>query len=228
MVDEGVDIIDVGACSSRPGSSYPGEEEEWRRLEPVLKIIRDEYKISVSIDTFRSEIVQRAFDTIGSFIVNDIYAGEGDPGLLPLVGQLHLPYIATHMRGTPETMQEFCQYDDVVREVSDYFIKFENKAAMYGISEWIMDPGFGFAKNLQQNYEMMKRLGEFKRPGHLLLVGISRKGMIYKPLGITPENALSATSSLHLYAIMHGADILRVHDVAEAVQCVKLYELLNN
>lgn len=241
MVSQGADIIDIGACSTRPGSIPVTMEQEWKYLEEPLRLIAEKWlgrgmqgKSKVSIDTFRSEIVRRAYDVLGDFIVNDISAGEDDSDMLGTVGELHLPYIAMHKRGTPATMQQMTSYPEgVVNAVVEYFKEFEQKAARYGIKEYVMDPGFGFAKNLEQNYELFKgmpqildRIWEYAGVRRKLLVGISRKGMIWKPLGITPDEALCGTAALNLQALLLGADILRVHDVAEAVQCVKLYRLL--
>ena len=237
MASQGASIIDLGACSTRPGSTPVSQEQEWEYLKGVLETIAKENlsgKIKFSIDTFRSEIVRRAYDIIGEFIVNDISAGEDDPCMLSTVGKLGLPYIAMHKRGAPDTMQQMCDYPNgVVKEVTDYFKAFEARAAECGIMDYIMDPGFGFAKNLEQNYTLFKgmpqlkgEVAEFAGVERKLLVGISRKGMIWKPLGITPDEALCGTCAMNLQALLLGADILRVHDVAEAVQCVKLWECL--
>ena len=253
MISSGAGIIDIGACSTRPGSTPITLEQEWQLLKEPLEYIAsagipgmegiagtEEKRLKISIDTFRSEIVRRAYDTIGDFIVNDISAGEDDALMLPTVGKLGLEYIAMHKRGTPSTMQQLCDYPQgVVHEVSEYFLEFEKRAAACGINDYIVDPGFGFAKSVEQNYELfmgMPQLMEIvsgkKSPSLMgsnrrrLLVGISRKSMIYKPLGITPESSLCATAALNLQALMLGADILRVHDVKEAVECIKLYQLL--
>lgn len=233
MLVEGADIIDIGACSTRPGAVQVGLEEEWSRLEPLLGVLRKEYpETEISIDTYRSEIVLRAYDMIGKFIVNDISAGEDDPVMLERVGSLGLPYIAMHKRGNPETMQQMCCYDDVSGEVLSYFEAFARRAERAGISEWILDPGFGFAKTVEQNYTLLKDLKIFKKPFGResripqLLVGISRKRMIYEPLDLTPEEVLPATQALHMVALGNGADILRVHDVAEARNTVKLFGML--
>lgn len=239
MVSQGASIIDIGACSTRPGSTPVTLEQEWEYLkEPLAMIARKglcrEEGVTISIDTFRSEIVRRAYDIIGDFMVNDISAGEDDPQMLPTVGELGLPYIAMHKRGTPSTMQQMCQYPQgVVNGVIEYFREFEERAARLGITEYIMDPGFGFAKDLQQNYTLfngMPRLSreimELSGKKRKLLVGISRKGMIWRPLGITPDEALCGTAAMNLQALMLGADIIRVHDVKEGVQCVKLWECL--
>lgn len=227
MLEEGATIIDIGACSTRPGSLPVGAEEEWRRLEPVLKAIKEHYPDArISVDTYWSEVVRRVYDLIGDFIVNDISAGEDDHEMLPLVGKLGLTYIAMHKRGTPENMQSLTEYADVVADVVEYFRQFVQKASTCGLKSWILDPGFGFAKTIEQNYEMLMRLDEFKSLQVPVLVGVSRKSMIYRPLDITPEEALPATQVLHLKALQQGADIFRVHDVAEFVRTVALYRIL--
>ncbi len=228
-VREGASIIDIGACSTRPGSSPVGPHEEWRRLRPALELIRKVHpSIRISIDTYWSEVVGKAHDLIGRFIVNDISAGEDDPLMLETVGRLGLPYIAMHKRGNPQNMQSLTDYEDVTEEVFRYFMDFSEKAESFGIGDWILDPGFGFAKTVEQNYELMRNLGRLKDiPGdRRILVGISRKSMIYKPLGITPEEALPATQALHMAALQNGADLLRVHDTKEACQTVSLYRML--
>lgn len=227
FLDEGADIIDIGACSTRSGSLPVGEEEEWRRLEPVLKAVRSRWPdVVLSIDTYWSSVVRRAYAVIGRFIVNDISAGEMDPAMLQTVGELGLAYVAMHMRGTPETMQNLTDYHDVTADVTDYFKEFESRASDAGIEDWILDPGFGFAKTLEQNYELLSHLSDlnaFLRP---ILVGVSRKSMIYKKFNITPEDSLPATQVLHLLALERGADILRVHDVAEALRTIELYKIV--
>lgn len=244
MFADGADVIDLGACSTRPGSPQPSLEEEWSRLEPALRDIaaglgqgfrrnRPSFLTTetlpcpapeFSIDTYRSEIVRRAYEIIGPFIVNDISAGNIDSHMLTTVGRLELPYIAMHMRGTPENMQQFTDYTDIVDDVKAYFREFALRAADAGIREWILDPGFGFSKTLDQNYELLSRLSELQELGREILVGISRKSMIYKKLSITPEEALPATQVLHQAALERGATWLRVHDVAPAVQTALLHQ----
>lgn len=229
LVDEGASILDFGACSTRPGAEPVGAEEEWRRLRPALETVRKEFPdVRISVDTYWSDVVRRAYDAIGDFIVNDISAGEDDPQMLPLVGRLGLPYVAMHKRGTPQTMQSMTDYEDVTSEVADYFSDFSDRAGQSGVRDWILDPGFGFAKTLEQNYQLMRDLSRFKAsfPSRKLLVGVSRKSMVYRLLGITPEESLPATQALHLHALQNGADILRVHDVAQAAQTVSLYRML--
>ena len=227
MLDEGATIIDIGACSTRPGSMPVGPQEEWCRLHPVLETISRTFPDArISIDTCWSEIVSRAYDLIGAFMVNDVSAGEEDPRMLPLVGSLGLSYVAMHKRGTPQIMQSLTDYADVVGEVLTYFNRFAEKAFQFEINSWVLDPGFGFAKTLDQNYEILSHLDEFKSLGRPVLVGVSRKSMIYKLFNIKPEEALPATQVLHLRALQLGADILRVHDVAETVRTVALYRQL--
>lgn len=234
LLEEGADIIDIGACSTRPGSMPVGEDEEWQRLKPVLEEVRNAFPgITLSIDTYWSSVVRRAFDLAGPFIVNDISAGEGDPLMLSTVGTLGLQYVAMHMRGTPADMQSMTDYDDVTQEVIRYFQAFALRAENAGIKDWILDPGFGFAKTVEQNWQLLKELesvvlstrrsdGTRRR----CLVGLSRKSMICKPLGITPDEALPATQAAHLAALLNGADILRVHDVREAAQTVAVYRMM--
>ena len=245
MLAEGADIIDIGACSTRPGSTAVGEMEEWNRIEPLLRELCIQGPIPcISIDTYHASVIKKAYELIASecgaevarerLIVNDISAGEDDPEMLPLVGRLGLGYIAMHKRGNSQTMQSLCSYTDVVSEVMEYFEGFAIKAAQNGINDWVIDPGFGFAKTVDQNYELLGSLASFSSCAlsdssdakRKVLVGVSRKSMIYKKFGITPEEALPATQVLHLKALQSGADILRVHDVAEAARTLALYRLL--
>ena len=228
MVAEGMDILDVGACSTRPGSRPVGAEVEWTRLQPALEAIREAFPdLEISIDTYWASVVRKAFEAIGPFLVNDISAGEDDPDMLPAVSALGLPYVAMHKRGTPATMQALTDYDDVVEDVFRYFEMFAERAAAHGTSDWILDPGFGFAKTVEQNYRLLADLGRFRAFGRPILVGLSRKSMIYKPLGITPEEALPATQALHMAALERGASILRVHDVRPARETAALYATLS-
>lgn len=258
MLEQGADIIDIGACSTRPGSDPVGEAEEWRRLEPVLGALWRRFpEIRISIDTYWASVIERAWVQLKDLededaasdkglrniqqcrsrnikqrlIVNDISAGEDDPRMLPLVGSLGLKYIAMHKRGTPKTMQSLCDYDDVTESVSDYFRDFARRAATAGIEDWILDPGFGFAKTVEQNWELLRNLhrlsdAEFGGRKRDILVGVSRKSMIYRLYDITPEEALPQTQILHYEALRQGAAILRVHDVAETVRTVKSFCLL--
>ena len=226
MLEEGADMIDIGAWSSRPGAAPITPEEEWARLHPLLDGIAASFPgISISVDTMDSTVAEKCFDTIGRFTVNDISAGEDDPQMLGTAGRLGLPYIAMHKRGTPATMQTMCTYNDVTEDLLDYFRRFGTRAGDAGIADWIIDPGFGFAKNTEQNFRLLSDLDRFSVFGRRILVGVSRKSMIYKTFGITPEEALPQTQVLHFAALQKGADILRVHDVGEAVRTVKVYRM---
>ena len=245
MLEEGADVVDIGACSTRPGAPQPSLEEEWSRLEPVLEMLgreafpsaslRDPVRAnapgkaslpSISIDTYRSEIVRRAYDIIGPFMVNDISAGALDPQMLRTVGRLGLPYVAMHMRGTPENMQEYTEYQDITADINAYFRAFAARAEAAGIRQWILDPGFGFSKTLEQNWELLRRLDQIQTGGHEMLVGLSRKSMVYKKLGITPEEAMPATQVVQAAALQKGATWLRVHDVKAAAQTARLYSTI--
>ena len=227
MFDEGAGIVDIGACSTRPGAALPDEEEEWRRLAPLMAVLKNEFPGRLfSVDTFRAGIVRKCFDAIGDFVVNDISAGEDDPQMLDTAGKLGLTYVAMHKRGVPADMQSKCSYGDVTEDVMEYFRDFAARAEKAGIKDWILDPGFGFAKNIEQNWQLLRELGKFSAFGRKVLVGISRKSMIYRLMGITPEEALPQTQVLNLAALERGASILRVHDVAEAVRTVKAFRML--
>lgn len=228
LIGEGADIIDIGACSTRPGSDPVGEDEEWKRLCPVIREMKVSFPdTTLSVDTYWASVVRKVHDLCGRFIVNDISAGEDDPEMLNTVGSLGLPYAAMHKRGTPKTMQSLCDYGgDVTGEVLRYFAEFAEKAENAGVRDWILDPGFGFAKTVEQNYELLSGLDRFTAFGRKILVGISRKSMIYRKFGITPEESLPQTQVLHFAALQKGADILRVHDVAEAARTVELYRIL--
>ena len=218
MTGAGADCIELGACSTRPGSLPVGAEEEWRRLRPALKALRRAFPgLALSIDTYWSGVVERAFDLIGPFTVNDISAGALDPAMLPLAGRLGLPYIAMHMRGTPETMQSLTDYPEgITAAVHHYFQDFALRATEAGIRDWILDPGFGFSKTLEQNWTLLQEMGALRDLGRPILVGVSRKSMIYKRFGLTPETALEATQVAHRIALSQGATWLRVHDIDPA------------
>ena len=220
MMADGAWALDLGAVSTRPGSAPVSADEEWARLEPALLALRDS-GFTLSVDTFRSEIVSRVYDTVGPFIVNDITAGAYNPGMLPLVGKLGLPYIAMHLHGNPYTPSE--TPGDVVEDVTAYFRAFALRAADAGIADWILDPGFGFSKTLEQNWDLLYRLSELQCLGRPVLAGISRKSMLWKRFGITPADALPATQAAHLLALQGGATYLRVHDVAEAAQTAAIF-----
>jgi dihydropteroate synthase len=226
-MNDGAAIIDIGGYSSRPDADDVSVEEEWSRVDMALSATRDvSADVAISIDTFRAEVVRRAYEKYGDIIVNDITGGLGDTEMLSIVGELQLPYIAMHMRGTPQTMQQQTQYGDVVADVLAELHERLTAMDNAGIDRKrvALDPGFGFAKTVEQNYELLAglhRLAELKQP---LLVGVSRKSMIYRPLGITPDEALAPTQAVHWEALRQGATLLRVHDVKEAVATIKLYE----
>ena len=225
-VREGATIVDLGGYSSRPGAEEVSVDEEWRRVEMGLKAVREaEVGVVVSIDTFRSEIVRRAYEGYGAFIVNDISAGEADCAMIATVAEFGLPYVAMHMRGTPETMQSLTDYEAGVTEgVVEYFRERVKVLEAAGIARdnIILDPGFGFAKTVEQNYELLAGLKALRALGYPLLIGVSRKSMIYRALGITPQEALPGSLALAWEALRGGEAIVRVHDVAATHQVVEL------
>ncbi|MBQ1990375.1 MAG: dihydropteroate synthase [Rikenellaceae bacterium] len=227
-IEQGTDMLDVGGYSSRPNADEVSVEEEIARVGRAMRVIRRVCpEMVVSIDTFRAEVVRRTVAEWGDCIVNDISAGELDPQMITTVAELGLPYVAMHMRGTPATMQSMTDYDDIVEEVHQYFAQRLDTLREAGIEDVVIDPGFGFAKTLEQNYQLMNGLGRLSDLGAPILVGISRKSMIYKLLGCTPAEALNGTTALHLEALRQGAKILRVHDTREAIEVVKIYNQLN-
>lgn len=227
IIDEGGSIIDIGAYSSRPDAQHIDTKEEWRRLETALRILRDQYPdVITSVDTFRSEIAKRAVEEYGVNMINDISGGEMDRSMFATIGELKVPYIMMHMKGTPQTMQQHCDYNDLFQDIALYFSGKIEQLRELGVNDIIIDPGFGFSKTLEQNYELLAKLEHFSIFEHPILVGVSRKSMIYKLLGIKPEEALNGTSVIHTVALRKGADILRVHDVKEAVQCVEIIEMI--
>lgn len=223
---EGATIIDLGGYSTRPGAKEVSTEEEWQRIDLGLRALREsEAGVVASIDTFRAEVVRRAYEEYGDFIVNDISAGEADEAMVETVAKYNLPYVAMHMRGTPATMQSMTQYEGgVVKGVVDYFSKRTKELEDKGIcrKNIILDPGFGFAKTVEQNHELLAGIAELRALGYPLLIGVSRKSMIYKPLGITPEEALPGSLALAWEALRSGEAILRVHDVKETVQILRV------
>ena len=225
ILSEGADMIDVGGYSSRPGCVDVSVEEEKRRLAIGFEAIR---RLSpdavISVDTFRAEVARWSVEEWGVQIINDISAGELDADMFDVVAQLRVPYIMMHMRGTPEAMmqQQYLHYDDVVADVLQYFAAKIDRLAYMGVNDIIIDPGFGFSKTVDDNYRLMRHLDEFARLGLPLLVGISRKSMIYKLLDVTPAESLNGTTALNVMALLGGAHILRVHDVKQAVEAVKI------
>ena len=228
IVSEGGDIIDLGAYSTRPGADEISEEEEKTRLEKALRILSNEYpQLIYSVDTWRSNIARWTIEEYGAGIINDISGGSLDKDMFKTVTELQVPYILMHMRGTPQTMQTQTDYTDVGLEVLDFFIQKSEELRALGLHDLILDPGFGFAKTLEQNYTLLNYIPRFiEATGLPLLVGISRKSMIYKLLGIDSNESLNGTSVLNTHALLSGAKILRVHDVRAAVEAVKLTEEL--
>ncbi|MCL1943791.1 MAG: dihydropteroate synthase [Candidatus Azobacteroides sp.] len=223
ILSEGGSIIDVGAYSSRPNAGHISENEEMKRLSFALTIILKEHPDAfISIDTFRAGIAERCVKEFGAAVINDISGGEMDPKMFETIAGLQVPYILMHMQGTPQTMQQHTRYEHFIRDVFLYFSKKINRLQLLGVNDIIVDPGFGFSKNLEQNYTLMKYLNYFRIFDHPLLVGISRKSMIYKLSGTTPEESLNGTTVLNTVALMSGAHILRVHDVKEAAEAVKI------
>ena len=226
MLNEGATFIDIGAYSSKPNAEFVSEEEELQRILPILQqIIKKFPEIIVSIDTFRAEVAKQCIMN-GAALINDISAGHLDEKMLPTIAELQVPYIMMHMKGNPQTMQSLAHYDDIVKEMIYYFSERIFEARKLGINDLIVDPGFGFAKTLEQNYEVMQKLDIFKQLELPLLVGISRKSMIYKTLETSAQEALNGTTFLNAIALEKGANILRVHDVKEAVEGLKLFEKL--
>ena len=227
-LDEGADMFDVGGYSSRPNADDVPINEEIRRIARAMKVIRRVApSTAVSIDSFRAEVIRRTVEEFGDCIVNDISAGELDPTMVETVAELRLPYVAMHMRGTPTTMQKMTSYSDVVEDVRKYFLRKIEQLREAGIEDIVVDAGFGFAKSLDQNYELMRGLHRLTDFGAPLLVGISRKSMIYQLLGCTPDKALNGTTALHMEALRQGAKILRVHDTREAKEVITIFNKLN-
>ena len=229
LLREGASIADLGAYSSRLGAEEVSAQEEMRRLAPALRILRDEYPaLPVSVDTFRADVARWAVQEYGVAMINDISGGALDPQMYSTIAELQVPYILMHMRGTPQTMGELTDYQDLILDLIDYFIQRVGQLTELGVHDIVLDSGFGFSKTLEQNYELLARMSDLgtvlPQP---LLVGISRKSMIYRLLGQTPEEALNGTSILHAFALERGAKILRVHDVAPAVEAIRLYEAMH-
>ena len=223
---QGADIIDLGACSTRPGADVPSVDEEWLRMKDVLTTARRNFPDAIiSIDTFRSQIARQAIEA-GADIINDVSGGQIDEQMFGTIAEMQVPYVLMHMRGTPATMQQFANYQNVT---SDVIIELSQKLRQLtdlGVHDVIIDPGFGFAKTVEQNYELFAHLSDFKIFELPLLVGISRKSMIYKLFGTTPEKSLNGTTILNTFALQNGASILRVHDVPEAVEARKIVGIL--
>lgn len=228
MLNEGATFIDIGAYSSKPKAEFISEEEELQRIVPIVELILKNFPETIlSIDTFRSEVAKNCIES-GAAIINDISAGNLDDKMLETITKYNVPYIMMHMRGTPQTMQTMTNYKDIVKEMLFYFSEKVVKARSFGINDLIVDPGFGFAKTLEQNYEVLQKLELFQMLELPLLAGFSRKSMIYKSLNSSAEEALNGTTVLNTIALTKGAKILRVHDVKEAMECVTLYNKINN
>ena len=227
LISQGTDIIDIGGYSSRPGAPEVSADEEYSRLARGLETIRKYHPDTlISVDTFRADVARRCVSDWEADIINDISGGNLDAEMWPTVAELQVPYILMHMRGTPSSMQSLCDYNDVTADViRDLAFKIDAMHQL-GIADIIVDPGFGFAKDINQNYQLMAELDQFKQLNAPLLVGISRKSMIYRPLDITPQTAINGTTVLNTFALLHGANILRVHDVKEAVEAVKIIDLI--
>ena len=226
MLSDGATFIDIGAYSSKPSAEFVSEKEELQRIVPIVQLILEKFpETLISIDTFRSEVAKACLEN-GAAIINDISAGNLDDKMLEIIAKYNVPYIMMHMRGTPQTMQTMTNYDNIVKEMLFYFSERVLKARSYGINDLVIDPGFGFAKTVEQNYEVLQKLGLFEILELPLLVGFSRKSMIYKILNSNAQEALNGTTALNTIALTKGAKILRVHDVKEAIECVTLFNKL--
>lgn len=228
MLNEGATFIDIGAYSSRPGAKDIDEDEELHRILPIVNLILTEFpNTSISIDTFRSRVAKKCLQ-VGAALINDISGGHLDRDMIKTVSEFQVPYIAMHMKGTPQNMKEKTEYDDLLKEMLFYFSKIVEDSRGEKLNDLIIDPGFGFAKTTSQNYKLLEHLDLFKNLGRPLLVGLSRKSMIYKTLNTNPREALNGTTALHMIALRKGAHILRVHDVKEAIECIQLHAALQN
>jgi len=226
MLSDGATFIDVGGYSSRPGADAVSEDEELQRVIPTIDILLKHFpEVLISVDTFRSTVAEQSIDA-GASIINDISAGKSDPNMLKTVGQLRIPYIMMHKRGNPKTMQQQTDYDDLIKDMLFYFSERIAEAHKAKINDIIIDPGFGFAKTLEQNYELLNNLNLLQLADKPILAGVSRKSMIYKTLKTSPQHALNGTTALHMVALERGASILRAHDVNEAMECITLFNQL--
>jgi dihydropteroate synthase len=227
IISEGADFVDIGGYSTRPGASQISEKEELERLLPAVKVVKKHFpNIAISIDTFRSEIASRVVEETGACMVNDISGGNFDLKMFETVARLGVPYILMHSQGDPSTMQKKPTYNDVVQDIIMYFSERVEKLKLLGVNDIIIDPGFGFGKTVEHNYQLMNSIDAFKVFQLPVMVGISRKSMIWKVLDITPDESLNGSTVLNALSLAGGADILRVHDVKEAVETVKIVEKL--
>jgi len=228
MLSDGATFIDVGAYSSRPNADHVSEIDELKRILPVVNLVLKSFpETLISIDTFRSEVAKQCVEA-GASMINDISAGKVDKNMLQTIAELHVPYIMMHMRGTPQTMQQHTDYENLVKNILFYFSERIAAAKALGIIDIIVDPGFGFAKKINQNFELLNKLELFEMLDKPFLVGISRKSMIYKTLETSAKDALNGTSVLNTVALQKGASVLRVHDVKEAMECITLVKSLSN
>ena len=228
LINEGATFVDIGAYSSKPGADFVSETEELNRLIPIVRLVLDAFpETPISIDSFRSNVINESIQA-GAAMVNDISGGQLDPLMFETVGKLGVPYILMHMRGTPQTMQQMTSYSNVTKEVYTYFTERIELAKKHHIKDIIIDLGFGFSKTLEQNFKLLESLDFFRNLDLPILAGISRKSMIYKTLDTSAEHALNGTTALHMIALEKGAKLLRVHDVKEAIECVKLHRALKN
>ncbi|WP_431158851.1 dihydropteroate synthase [Winogradskyella poriferorum] len=228
MISDGATFIDIGGYSSRPGASEVSVDEETNRVIPVIELILKQFPSTlISVDTFRSEVARKSIEA-GASIINDISAGHIDKNMIPTIGELNVPYIMMHMRGTPQTMQQQTDYEDLVKDINFYFAERIALAHEAKVNDIIVDPGFGFAKTLEQNFELLNKMELLQIIGKPVLAGVSRKSMIYKTLNTTSDKALNGTTALNMVALQKGAKILRVHDVKEANECITLYNQLNS
>jgi dihydropteroate synthase len=228
MLVEGADFIDVGGYSSRPGATDISIDEEMQRVIPAIEVISKQFPQAIlSVDTFRSHVAKRAVEA-GALLVNDISAGELDNEMVPTIAAMKVPFLAMHMKGNPQTMKQHAHYQDLLHEVVTYFHEKISRLQTAGIKDVLIDPGFGFAKTIEQNFELLNHLDHLLILGKPLVVGLSRKSMIWRTLDTTAEHALNGTTALHSIALMKGASILRVHDVKEAVEVIKLVGRVNS
>jgi dihydropteroate synthase len=228
MIQDGASIIDLGAQSTRPGATLLSDSHELKQLIPVIEAVREKFPtIWMSIDTFYAKVADECIDA-GAHIINDISAGEFEPQMLEVVAKHKVPYIAMHKKGNPQTMQLNPEYINVTQEVLNYFVSKKNQFEKMGIYDWILDLGYGFGKTVSHNYQLLNESEIFSVIGRPILTGISRKSMIYKPLNISQNEALNGTTALNMIALERGSNILRVHDVKEAVECIEIHSLLKN
>ena len=229
MIYEGVDIIDIGAFSSQPGAKEISQKEELRRLEEALSIVRGKFQnLIISVDTYRSEVAKTLIKDFDIDIINDISAGEFDENMFEVIAEYQVPYIIMHMQGTPANMQSYPIYNNVVLDIVKYFSDKVSNLLKIGVNDIIIDPGFGFGKTIDHNYELLSKLKNFSIFDLPIMVGLSRKSLIYKLLEIMPKNAINGSSIVHTIALLNGANILRVHDVKEAKEAIKIVGMINH